>query len=164
MTDQSIADLRLDPVWRQAALEASQSFAYGDTITHDWLFEHLEVNRAADKMTLGEFKALSFDLLRKVDSFRDEMLEEHQMYLVNIRGHGYKIVEPPMQTAEAMSKMNREIRKALSRAMSALSNVNQSLISLEDAKSNADAKAKVGWFKTMGMKKLTKQDHKETEQ
>ncbi len=148
-------DLPLDPIWRQAAKDAVCAFRYGDIIPHPWLFAHLHIADPVGKVTREEHHRLAFDLLTKVDGFKDEMLRCHQRYLVNIRGVGYKIIEPPHQTSAAMIRLQKDLRKAISGAMSAVVNINETALSLEDARVNADARAKLGAFASLHIKKLS---------
>lgn len=148
--------LPLDPVWRQVAKEVAHEYRYGDIIPKEWLLSHLGIAVPADKMTVAEYQALSFEMLSKIDAFRDELLCKYQRYLINIRGVGYKIIEPPHQTSAAMTRLHKDIRRSIAQAMSALVNVNNKALSLEDARENADARAKLGAFATLHVKQLEK--------
>lgn len=151
MTDQP---LPLDPIWRQAALEVVATFAYGDIIPHAWLYEHLAIAEPVGLMSADEYRALAFDLLRKVDALRDELLLQHQRYLMSVRSIGYKIIEPPQQTMAAMGRFQKELRRSLGQAMTALVHVNTTLLNLDDARENAEAKAKLAIFRTIHLKQL----------
>lgn len=157
MTNQlTIADavMKLHPVWRQAAMEAVAAFQYGETIPHDWLLEHLEIETPTGLMTAADHRAGQFELLRRVDGFKDVMLTDYQRYLVNVRGAGYKIIEPPHQTAAALRRLQTDLRKSLNAAMSALVHIDETALSLDASRENAEAKAKLKWFRTVGMQKL----------
>lgn len=150
-------ELSAYPVWRQAALDAVATFAYGDTITHAWLAEHLEIATREGLMSVEKHRQLDFEVLRKVDGFRDVMLSEHKRYLVNVRGHGYRIVAPPQQTGEAIRRLSVDVQRSVGKAMAALVHVNEQVLSLEDMRENADAKARVGWLNAIGIKQLRPQ-------
>jgi hypothetical protein len=159
MIDEGFFDnpLQLDPIWRQAAAEALTEFAYGDVISQSWIYQHLAIRDMKEgKYSADEYQEVAFDLLRKVDGFRDELLRKHNWYLINVRGAGYKIIEPPYQTTAAMGKLHRELRKSISQAMAALVHIDQNVLSLETAKENADARAKLGAFTTLHVKQLIK--------
>lgn len=145
------------PVWRQAAKEACAQFEYGDTIPMDWIRDHLEIEQPVGLMSAETHRKLSFDLLQKVDGFRTCMLEEHKRMIVNIRGVGYKVVEPPSQTDAAMNRFRREFYKAWGQAMTNLVHINESMLSLDEARANAEAKAKLAWFKSKGVKQIEQQ-------
>lgn len=147
-------ELTLHPVWRQAAITAVKAFEYGDIIPLEWIREHLEIDEPVGLMTVERHRELQFDLLQKVESFKAIMLEEHKRFLVNVRGVGYKIIAPPHQTNAAMKRFQREFHKSLSQAMSALVHINESVLTLEDARDNAEAKAKLGYLKAIGKQSI----------
>ncbi len=151
-----------DPIWLQAALEAVAAFRYGDLITYGWLHEHLKISAPADVMTAEQFRALSFETLTKVDGFRDALLTNHQRYLSNVRGVGYTIVPPPHQTTEAMTLLQRELHKSVNKAAAALVHINVHALSLADVRDNAEARSKLAWLRTVGMRKLTARASAET--
>jgi len=147
--------LPLDPIWVEAASKASQTFAYGDVIPHDWLLDSLAI-RPLDFGTADQFKNHSFDMLQKIEGFKKVMLESHQMFLTSVRGEGYKIINPPQQTEVAMKSLQKDLQKSIKSAVSALTNINTSLLGLDDFKSNAEAKAKIAWLSQQSSKALTK--------
>ncbi|MCK7581048.1 MAG: hypothetical protein MZV65_39590 [Chromatiales bacterium] len=147
-------ELTLHSVWRQAAMTAVEAFEYGDIIPLEWIREHLEIDEPVGLLTVERHRELQFDLLQKVESFKTIMLEEHKRFLVNVRGVGYKIIEPPHQTNAAMKRFQREFHKSLQQAMSALVHINESVLTLEDARDNAEAKAKLGYLKAIGKHSL----------
>lgn len=147
-------ELALHPIWRQAAIVAIESFDYGDIIPLQWIRDHLEIEEPVGMMTVERHRELQFDLLQKVESFKTLMLEEHKRLLVNVRGVGYKIIEPPHQTDAAMKRFQREFHKSLQQAMAALVHIDECALSLDDARDNAEARAKLAYFKTLGDRQL----------
>lgn len=147
--------LSRDPIWVEAAIQASREFDYGDVIPHDWLLDSLNIEQL-DSGTADQFRKHSFDLLQKVEGFKRVMLEEHQMYLTNVRGEGYRIVNPPQQTEIAMKSLQRDLQKSIKTAVSALTNINTNLLGLDDFKNNAEAKAKIAWLSQQSSKALTR--------
>ena len=157
-------ELQLYPVWKQAAKLAIEAFEYGDVIPLEWLREHLEVEEPEGLMTSEQHRRLAFDLLQKVDGFRSTMLEQHKRLTVNVRGVGYKIIQPPHQTDAAMKRFQREFHKSWNQAMTGLVHINESLLTLEDSRENAEAKAKLAWFKSFGAKRLSGSDNSERDE
>lgn len=151
---EEIAELALDPIWRQAAKEAVAEFQYGDIIPRDWLLEHLDIAEPQEKLTAKQHQVYAFEILSKTDGFKEEMLTRYQRYLVNIRSIGYKIIEPPHQTNAAMTRLSKDLRKAISQAMSAVVNINDKALTLEESQANADARAKLGTIASLHAKKL----------
>ena len=151
-------ETKLDPLWKQAAVDAIQAFAYGEIIPHEWIRDNLELSRPDQEMTHRQFNDLALDSLRKIEAFKDEMLNHHARYLVSIRGIGYKIIEPPHQTNAAMKKCHNEIHRSMTNAMKALVNVNESMLSLEEARENSEAKGKLAYLATVGQRKLVNKE------
>ncbi len=149
-----VAALSVDPIWRQAAIDACVAFRYGETIPHAWLFEHLQIVEPVGVVDAEHWRAHAWDVLRKVERFRDCMMEEHKRYLVNLRGEGYVVVEPGHQTGIAMGRLHRKLRKQVSDAMAALIHIDDTVLSLDEARENAEAKGKMGWFRTVALKQL----------
>ena len=147
-------ETKLDPLWKQAAIEASQEFAYGETIPHEWIRDSLELSRDDQKMTHQQFNDMALESLRKIEAFKDEMLNVHCRYLVSVRGVGYKVIEPPHQTSAAMKKCHNEIRRSMTSAMKALVNVNESMLSLEETQENSEARGKLAYLASIGQRKL----------
>jgi hypothetical protein len=148
--------LPLDPIWRQAAMDAVVEFGYGATIPREWLLGNLGIEVNKGPMTAEQHQADAFEMLRKVEGFRDAMLYEHKRLLVNVRGVGYKIIEPPHQTDAAMRRLAVDLGKTISKTMAALVNINDAVLGIEDARENAEAKNKVAWLNTVGIKQLEK--------
>lgn len=146
--------LPMDPIWAEAAKQAAMLFSYGDLIPHDWLFDALDIRPPKEPFTIEQHRKYAFELLRRVDGFRSVMLTEYQWYLSNVRGEGYRVVPPPQQTAVAMTVLNKELRRSLSKAVNALVHINESVLSLDASKENAEAKAKLAWLGTIGMNRL----------
>ena len=151
----NIEKLPIDPIWRQAAINAVEEFQYGEIIPWEWLSEELQLTRPNELLTSDQFQKLQFEQLTRVDGFKEEMLTQYERYLVNVRGQGYRIVEPPHQTREAMAKLQKELRKAINDAMQALVNVNAKALTLDDARENADARAKLAAFSKLHVRELS---------
>lgn len=162
----SSGDVKVHPIWKQAALDAIAEFDYGDIIPNDWIYEHLEIEQPEEDemMTSEQHRRLAFDLLRKMDRFRGEMLENHKWFLLNIRALGYKIIEPPHQTEAAMKRFVREFSRSWHQAMSALVNINEAALTLDDMRANAEAKNKLAYIRAMGREQLEDKSEKPKEQ
>lgn len=147
-------ELKKDPIWLQACDDARREFSYGDIIPRDWLTLHLGLEYPDKPMTIKEHDARVWDVLSKVEAFKETMLTEHKWYLITVRGVGYIICKPQHQTKSAMLKLNRDLRKSITQAMKALVHINESVLSLEDARENAESKAKLAALRTMHINQL----------
>lgn len=148
--------LPLHPIWRQAAQESLAVFRYGEVIPMAWLYDHLAIATPAGAISGAAWQKLQFEILTKVDNFRDELLRQHHRLLVNIRGVGYRIVEPRHQTQAALTTLGRELQRATARAMEGLVNINTVALTLEEARANSDARANVAGFRVLHCRDLLK--------
>lgn len=149
--DDTPEPLPLYPVWKQAAQEAVAAFGYGDLIPMEWVRDRLEIADLDEtaRLTVKQHRDLAFDLLRKTEMFKQVMLEQHKRYLVTVRGCGYKVIEPPRQTAAATRKFMQVFHKQYHQTLTALVNINEAALNLEDARENAEAKMKLQHLKMM---------------
>lgn len=145
--------LPVDPIWAEAARVASETFGYGDLIPHDWLLDQLQL-REPKVGSAATYRRYALDVLTRVEQFKKTMLEDYQRYLVNSRGEGYRIVHPTQQTSAAMGKLQRDLRKSVEKAVSALTHIDAQMLQLENFKENAEARAKVAWLSQQGTKQL----------
>ena len=116
-----------------AAREAVMSFKYGDVIDKQWLIDRsllIEPLRGTKK----DFESFSFDFMDFIESFKSEMLVNNKMYLVAVRGKGYRIVMPNQQSDEAMNNLRNVVTSETNKAMRAITNINDALINHDDAK------------------------------
>jgi len=142
--------IKLDPIWKEAAKCAVEQFSHGEIIPHEWLNAALEiyVPHQDEKITAARHMQLSFERLEKVDCFREQLLEQHQMYLVNLRAEGYKIIMPEQQTLVVMKQLERQIHKILRKTRKGLEHIDQARLDVEQARANAEAKAKLAYLVT----------------
>lgn len=143
----------LFPMWKQAVQDAKEQFTYGDMITMDWLNQAFGIKRL-ERGTAEEFQKQQFDFLAAMDAFRDQLLEEHRMALSNVRGQGYRVLEPKEQTEFAMSEMRRRVRGEIRKAASRLHYVEHTLLSDDERKRNNDAMGKLAALQSFTRKTL----------
>lgn len=158
-------NVTMHPVWVQAAHDANREFDYGDTISMEWIHTRLEIDRVQDEtvMTFRQHKDRAFELLRKVDEFKNIMLRKHRKLLVNVRNAGYRIIQPADQTAEAMARLERDIQKTLSEAMKKLLHINDSMLEIEQLRENTDARNKVAFLKSANIRHLATKSAPDTD-
>lgn len=154
--------LRLDPAWKQAVVDASKEFDYGDLIPMEWLYKAFEVDfdTAHDNAT---FKQLSFKFLTYMDRFRDELLFEKKMAIKNMRGEGYLILHPHEQAEHAMKIAVGLIAKGLRKGADMIENTDFNKLTTEQIKNSTDAANKLGSLKALAREKLLTEDKKTSE-
>ncbi|WP_296271759.1 hypothetical protein [Pseudomonas sp. UBA6323] len=130
----------LHPEWRQAAKDIAEGFKYGDIITLDWLASSFHL---IEPESIAQFKEYQFAFLSNMDAMRQELLEQHQLALRNVRGAGYELVDPNNQVdyawQTAFARVNRELRKLASH----VTHIRHAELSDEKRREHADAQAKM---------------------
>jgi hypothetical protein len=127
----------LHPLWKQVTQDILQGYQYGDFVEHEWLFEQLKIERPKVG-TQEQFQKVQFQFLNDVESIKEELLTEHQIYLDNSRGKGYRVVNPNDQSDVAWGKLRKGFRKLFMAAEKALVNVNHNMLSDDARRSNSN--------------------------
>ena len=146
-------NVTLFPVGLKAAREALEKFNFGDVIPMTWLHEHFEIETPA-VATPEEFKTLQFKFLTAMDQFRDELLLENKMALQNVRGTGYRIVQPAEQTSLAIDGFRKRISKECGKAQRHLENIRFDLLDTDQRQSNIDARMRISMVEGMNKRRL----------
>jgi len=134
--------LQLDPIWLNAAEKAARQYDYGDLIPLAWIRSELEID-PLEEGTYEQFKELQFRTLTLMDQFRDHLLIHHCKALLNVRGQGYRIINPGQQTATAMSLLHQAIVRHLHATRKLLTAINFTRLSDDQIRENVDARNKV---------------------
>ncbi len=120
--------MQVYPPWKQAAIAAVGKFTYGDIITVEWMQEAFDL-RPPVVGDMAAFNKYQFSFLSALDGFREKLLLDNLMYLKNVRGSGYLIVEVEDQTKIAWGSFKDKIRRELAKAEKVLTNINRDLLS-----------------------------------
>lgn len=123
----------------------------GDIVSHDQLDEWLGI----DESTVTDFESaqrLQFIRLSRIEAFKGELLLDHQIYVENVRGEGYRVVPPKDQSSAAEEFTRRTIAQAISKGISVAKNVNGNELTDAQRKENADAIARLANLRLMTRK------------
>ena len=136
------------PAWRQAIkqLVNDKRLTPGALFTHRelhdlFIFKYPERDVA---ITPADLAKLELQYLSQLNGFQTALLEEHQVALANVKGEGYRIVAPHEQTPWAERQGIADVRKAIRKLATRLTNVDFAQLGTEDRKANADALARLG--------------------
>ena len=142
--------LNLHPAWRQAIRQyIAEGKQPGDTLTHTWLYEAFSLSPLTPETLQVDAAKTQLAFLGQFKRFEDELLHEHQTALRVVRGVGYKILPPKEQTRYGYERGMREIKKGLKRAVVTVSNVNLSMLTVDERRENADTIAKLASLRGM---------------
>lgn len=145
-------DTKLYPAFKQAVLMATSTYKYGDTIPLDWLHKASEI-KFPETGTKQEFEKKSLEFLAFIERFKELMLTEHKIALKNIRGEGYMLIHPRNQTPEAMKNLKKTIRRGFRKTEDMLTNIQRSMLSLQEKQENLEAISRVAAIVAFSKKK-----------
>lgn len=135
--------------------KAAKVFNYGDIIPHSWILNAFKLEIPAEG-TLDAFRKIQFEILGYTEKFKDDLLARHKMYLKNVRGEGYLVIKPADQTDTAMDALRVGVRANIQKAMTALTNVNEALLSMEEMRYRDEATGKIAALSVFSKNRLLK--------
>lgn len=126
------------PVWLQQAIRMflEDRFKDGDTISHIWLKHALDVQEPRD---LGDAERIQWQLLTRIEAFKDWLLEDQQIALENIRGEGYRIVPPREQAKVAAQQAMKLVKKGLDKGNRLMTHTRVTELTTEERRRHTDA-------------------------
>ena len=139
--------------WVSLLGEIAGNFSDGKLIPHDWLKRRFGLGdlKVDDFDTVDDFiKGLQmqqFAYMTLIDTLRWQLLENEKMYIRNIRGDGYTIVNATDQTQYGYDSFIRDVKQAIKEADMIMNNV-RNVPSERQAKDN-DLRAKCSILKQL---------------
>jgi len=135
--------------------QAAKVFSYGDMIPHSWILNAFKLEMPTEG-TLDAFRKIQFEILGYTERFKDDLLARHKMYLKNVRGEGYLVIKPAEQTDTVMDALRVGVRTNIQKAMTALTNVNEALLSMEEMRYRDEATGKIAALSVFSKNRLLK--------
>lgn len=138
----SIAPLKPNTWSLDKALELffADNFTDGQLISHAWL--EWALNLPTPKTT-QEMVNCQFVILDRVEQFKAALLTQHQIFVVSVRGQGYRIVPPSDQAFIAVDTAMRGVRREFSKCQEVMKNTRLAELDVDQAKRHTDAQVKV---------------------
>ena len=139
--------------WISLMGEISDNYSDGTLIEHEWLKDKfgLKQLRLEDFETVDDFvKGLQyqqFAYMTLVDTLRWQLLEQEKMYIKNIRGDGYEVVNAKDQTKYGYDEFLSTVKKAIKEADLIMNNVRP--VPYENQYKDNDLRAKCSMLKQM---------------
>ncbi|HEY0287171.1 MAG TPA: hypothetical protein VGC62_09200 [Pseudomonas sp.] len=118
----------------------ADKFTDGQLISHDWLTWALNLPKPK---TAKEMVNCQFVILDRVEQFKEALLTQHQIYIVSVRGKGYRIVPPSDQAFIAIDTAMRGVRREFSKCQEVMKHTRVAELDAEQAKRHTDAQVKV---------------------
>jgi hypothetical protein len=145
-------NVTLSPVWKQAVSDfLAAGFKDGDIVRHVWLEEHFGMEPLKDGATIKveAMRERQFKWLQYVQAFRQELLEDHAIFLSSVYGEGYRVTPPAEQTAITMAKFEADAKQAYRNAALRLKHVRLEELSEAERRENTDAVSKLSMLRGM---------------
>lgn len=139
--------------WMSLIGEIVSNYSDGELIPHDWL----KTNFGLKKLNYADFdcqedfeKAIQvqqFSYMTLVDTLRWQLLEQERMYMKNVRGDGYVIMNPKDQAQYGYDELLKDVKKATREAEMIMNYVRP--IPHENQSRDNDLRAKCAIIKQM---------------
>lgn len=127
-----------------------EGFKDGDVVSHDWLKTVLDIPVPE---SIADVQRVAFLTLSRVEELKVTLLEQHNIFLANSRGHGYVVVPPRAQALIASGKALGAIHKELSSALGVLHHTRLEELSDIEAKRHTDVQVKMSALSGLVAKK-----------
>lgn len=131
ITDNDTYIEEVDKPHLKVANNIAKMFNYGDVVTNEWLADNFKL-KLPTYGSKKQFEAYAFEFLGMLEGVKKSLLEDHKMYLTNVRGKGYLIVMPNRQSDVAVDKLKKSLSTEINKAFRAITNVNEALLTNED--------------------------------
>lgn len=131
ITDNDTYIEEVDKPHLKVANDIAIMFDYGDVVTNEWLADNFKL-KLPTYGSKKQFEAYAFEFLGMLEGVKKSLLEDHKMYLTNVRGKGYLIVLPNRQSDVAVEKLKKSLSSEINKAFRAITNVNEALLTNED--------------------------------
>lgn len=134
-------DLQLFPAWRQAVkVLIDRGLTFGDVVTRE---EIVELCRVKPAQSIADVARFNMEIMGCVDKIRNDLVEQHSMWLHTTRSGGWMVVHPKDQTRIAVNEGMKAISREMRRMARATTFIRTDLLTDEGRARNADAQAKI---------------------
>ncbi|AYO01545.1 hypothetical protein LU680_07705 [Pseudomonas monteilii] len=118
----------------------ADKFEDGQLISHAWLEWALNLPKPS---TAKEMVNCQFVILDRVEQFKEALLTQHQIYIVSVRGKGYRIVPPSDQAFIAVDNAMQGVRREFSKCEKVMKHTRLGELDADQIKRHTDAQVKV---------------------
>jgi len=125
--------------------------SYGHVIPHDDLRGRFGLQSIAEieMGTALQFKHDALVYLSLGEGLREYFLSEHQLYLDNVRGQGYRVVPPAEQASLTERKLSDDLAKAFAKARMRIDNIRLSELTAAERREALDKSARMSDLRGM---------------
>ena len=128
-------ETRKHPAYKEAVDQIVKRFhmdGHGTIITDAEFDAFMSIKEPSEKMSYSQYKAIETERLQRYKAI-EVLLENHNICMVRSKAvPGFEILPPKDQIKTAYDRRMAKVRRELNRASSALSNVNHTLLTMEE--------------------------------
>ena len=157
-------EVTLSPPHKQAAKEAADEFAYGDLISLEWINDHSGIEFPKGRQLIEVYNKIALKKLSFLGQFIEEMLTEHKMSLKNVRGEGYRIVNPNEQADTAQEQFAKRLEKEADKAVNIINNTRHDMLDADGRKKSVDTLVRIQSVAMTGRRYLSGKEQPEKKQ
>lgn len=125
------------------------NYAYGDTISHQELWDILGIEKSHDKMTQEQFEALALKKFSMIEQLKVDLLHSYKICLTNVRKVGYVLINPNEQADHALRMTSASITNAVKKGRAIANNINTTILTSTEKKHAIDASNKIASLEMM---------------
>lgn len=140
--------MKLHPAYKEAAKAISEAVrveGYGMFIDHTTILGMLELSEPS---TIAEYKQFSLDRMFQTEKLKEELLIEHNIYLMSEYGRGYTVLSPDDQVEKAPAKHMNKAKREIIKAERALVNVDITALSSDGERIRLRGLSKLAFIKS----------------
>jgi hypothetical protein len=138
----TVGEIIVFPAWKNAVCVAAVEFGYGDVISFDWLHTNFKISKP-NHGSFDEYQKYQFAFLEAIDGFKNELLESHQIAISNIRGEGYRVLQPKEHTEYAETTFKKALKKCTTMSVKILTHTRFDVLDDNERKASADAMGRI---------------------
>lgn len=141
--------------WLSLVQRVVDEFDVGQLIPHDWLksmfnIKPLDLKFFPDMQTVRKaIQEQQFIFLQLFERLRKDVLKSHNFYLVNVRGLGYKIINPRDQHSYAYDQLMDDIKSSFKECADIMTHTRQNHVDEEQRAKDRILFSKVGSLKQL---------------
>lgn len=141
--------------WLSLIEQIATEFEIGQLIPHEWLkqmfrMETLDLKLFPDMESVRKaIQDQQFLFLQLFERLRKDVLKNHNFYLVNVRGMGYKIIHPKDQHQFAYDSLMGDIKSSFKECSEIMTHTRQNHIDDEQRAKDRQLFSKVGSLKQL---------------
>ena len=118
---------------------------------YGWIIDHEELDRLLmiefpETGTKETYTQIYIEKLKAMESAKDELLDEHRIYLFSRRGVGYEVLEPDDQVDKGTRRHIQKALKQVHKAKKALKHVEAHLLSDQGAMLRSRSMVKLAYI------------------